>query len=402
MTNSLQICPRQITEDKTEAILRNLVQNKGSWPTRKEIASVRGLQSAMARSGNAKFWKKRLGMFWDAERVETELCNLTKDTKLWPEQKEIDAIVGLQGAILKYGGPKHWRSRLDLERRPHPSKIWNEQTIKEKILEVSNGSPYWPTVNDFQKSGNFSFYTNVIRRSGGAEHWRKKMGMPLAPRKGTAGKTYLRWTQEKLLAELEDFTTCFLRWPTHQQFMQADKEYLYQAARKHGGIEYWMGELGFKNTEERGGRPKTSHQEYVERLHGLCKKFGEADRLPKAELIQREDSGLYAYMLRTGGLRQWKEQEGLLPHKVSRPRKWTKQRLEKDIAKMLGQIGIEKTGGYFPTRKFFNTKSRLRLYVALSKYGGIRFWAKEFDLPLSPMSERRARQTEDCYPIYST
>lgn len=212
------------------------------------------------------------------------------------------------------------------------------------------------------------------------------MGLQLAPRNNKQ-QGYTRWTDEEILAQLEDFTESFVEWPTREEFIKHDKELLYQAIRKYGGIEHWAQQVGFVKPQDRGGRPTTPHQTYVLRLQALIEEYGDTAHLPPSHWIKQKDSGLYAYIGRTGGLDKWNTDMGFSPRqRGTQIKKWTETRLREEIKNFLATLDQEEVGKLFPTGRYFKTNKQRNLHIALSKYGGIRYWAKEFNLKLSPRS----------------
>ncbi|MEA2372619.1 MAG: hypothetical protein QOH12_3013 [Solirubrobacteraceae bacterium] len=82
-----------------------------------------------------------------------------------------------------------------------------------------------------------------------------------------------KWTEERLLEELEDFLADHAAWPPASAFRAAGREDLYHAMVRHGGVEYWREELGMF-PEPGATRPSYGTHRAVEDARELIDRLG--------------------------------------------------------------------------------------------------------------------------------
>jgi Domain of unknown function (DUF4115) len=107
------------------------------------------------------------------------------------------------------------------------------------------------TRGDYERIG-------CVSRSQAAYDLAELVKLGLLERIGSGRATYYRlahagggrkrkWTEERIRAELAEFCADRREWPRARAFKRAGRGDLYLAASRHGGIERWAAELGYRD-----------------------------------------------------------------------------------------------------------------------------------------------------------
>lgn len=128
---------------------------------------------------------------WTEARIEAKLRQVSNELGRWPSNKELQraGLAGLAKAIIRYGGSTYWARRLGFQPyRGLPSLYWTDERIERELAPFLAGRAHFPTAAEFEEAGLRNLRT-AVRFRGGPAMWAAKFGLP-APRPGRRPPNY--------------------------------------------------------------------------------------------------------------------------------------------------------------------------------------------------------------------
>jgi hypothetical protein len=121
---------------------------------------------------------------WDDERIESELRTLMAEWGCWPRVQMLRqrGYAALASAVIRSGGGQHWAKRLGTEQPPGSGeRYWSDARIEAALRDFLVGRSDWPTTRDFSAAGLRGLHS-AICRYGGAARWAEHFGLPVRRR----------------------------------------------------------------------------------------------------------------------------------------------------------------------------------------------------------------------------
>jgi hypothetical protein len=101
-----------------------------------------------------------------------------------------------------------------------------------------------------------------------------------------------RWTDDVLRAELEAFIGDRTTWPTADEFVDANRDELRTAVKRHGGATWWAKQLGL-NMTARQDRGPYGEQNALEDARELVAQLGHVPGIRRARALGYPRFGTY-------------------------------------------------------------------------------------------------------------
>lgn len=259
-------------EQAIREALADFLVGRHVWPTYREFVAggAKGLRDAIARIHGPAWWAEEMGVSggrrtrggvrrWTEQSISAALGELIGDADRWPSHREFSeaGLRGLLEVIAAQGGTIVWAAKMGVSPLPgarparraprvstarsmsEPWPRWTEPTIARELSEFVAARQEWPRYAEFIAAGRQDLY-HAVRAHGGARLWAKRMGFAWPDRPGGRSS----WSDERLRAALVRFLDGRTEWPTGREFDQAGQSALLRAARRHGGTDRWIHELG--------------------------------------------------------------------------------------------------------------------------------------------------------------
>jgi len=175
---------------------------------------------------------------WPPSRLEAELRDFLAGRPDWPSYREF-AEAGkarLFSQTLAYGGPHYWGPRFGA-RVPAFCVSWNRERVRAALAPLLEGRQDWPGEKAFKKAGMTAVY-RAAQKHGGLPYWAAQFGC--SHRNARA----LKWPEERIAAELAQYTFDRPGFPSKSEFERAGKRSLYEAMCRRGGIASWAERFG--------------------------------------------------------------------------------------------------------------------------------------------------------------
>jgi hypothetical protein len=207
------------------------------------------------RFGGSRRWARELGVTypkrrpgyavrWTEARVREELAGFLAGRTVWPSRKEFEVtgLKPLRDAVGRTGGIERWSSEFGLplaDLRRGSRRVFHDERIEAELRRFLGDRQDWPTRAEFERAGLASLINAIYRHGGGVTHWAARLGVRRRPYHRRAPPRGRYWTDERIEAELRDFTASAQTWPGSRAFESAGRSNLYRAASLHGGIPRW-------------------------------------------------------------------------------------------------------------------------------------------------------------------
>jgi len=267
---------------------------------------------------------------------------------------------------------------------PRSRTVWTEARVGRELEGFLDGATEWPSYRDFGRSGRAELRKQVDR-FGGARLWAERLGLCYPERKPGYS---VRWTEDRVRAELSEFLRERGCWPTRVEFEAAGRKPLRDAVRRLGGPARWAAEFGLPLQSLRSGSIRAWTQERIEvELRQVLDGRGTWPTL--LEFKARGPAGLASAIAHGGGAVYWARRVGVKPParaRVSGPRIWTDER----IRAKLREFCAGRTT--WPTEREFVEAGEARLYYAACDHGGPGRWAAELGLARGRRSRAGPRE----------
>lgn len=205
------------------------------------MGRARGGVAAAASASRRRYTEKSL-------RHELELYTTKRED--WPTYEELRAAGrrDLAHAISINGGPVRWARELGKTLNSEQTKkqrVWTDEAIERELRTLVEGKDAYPTRAEFRAAGRYELYM-AVRRYGGIEHWRKRMGLPASKRTS--------WSDAELEAALRQFVGDRPDWPSQEEFKRSGAVHLLGAMRRRGGGALWPRRLGKTLSDRQSSR----------------------------------------------------------------------------------------------------------------------------------------------------
>ena len=242
--------------------LQTFLVGRAEWPSAADFvrAGRRQLRDAVYRFGGSRRWAQELGVAyperrpgyavrWTDGRVREELKVFLAGRSVWPSRKEFEAAgrKTLRDAVGRNGGIEMWAAEFDLpvqDLRRGSRRVWDDARIEAELRRFLGDRDDWPTKAEFEQAGLDSLRSAIYRHGGGTRRWARRLGVH-GPRHAGSLPRGRFWTDERIEAELREFTADAQSWPGARAFARAGLAQLYAAASLYGGIPRWRRRLGF-------------------------------------------------------------------------------------------------------------------------------------------------------------
>lgn len=249
---------------------------------------------------------------------------------------------------------------------------WSDDRLRCELEEFLRSYPEWPSYREFQRRGR-RHLRDMVTRCGGARLWARRLGLRYPNRRpGYA----VRWTEERIRAELSMFLRGRTVWPPRTEFEEAGRKPLRDAVGRTGGPRRWAGEFELRIPNERSGSKRVWTEERIERE--LRRFFRGRSEWPTRSEFKAAGFGSLATVVNVrGGADRWARRLGVRkPRRRGPPtrRRWTDQRIREELeAFCAGRAD-------WPTFREFEAAGRGQLYRVASMRGGVERWKRELGL----------------------
>jgi len=277
-------------------------------------------------------------------------------------------------------------------------RAWDEQAIREALIDFLVGREQWPTYDEFDRDGAKGL-RDAVGRIHGVEWWAREMGLPGGARRRGGVR---RWNDETITAALATFIADRRIWPSCREFDAAGLRYLRNVLPEHGGVERWAARMGVELPDERRPSPGTARalpnrrrrkpppnprkwplwneQRIESELQGFL--AGREEWPLHREFVAAGHKQLYHAVLRRGGTHLWAARMGVQWLKRQTPPPWSEERVRRELSAFLNDRGD------WPTGDEFQRAGKENLLRAARRFGGRARWEGEFGLaardPRSP------------------
>jgi hypothetical protein len=205
---------------------------------RSPISRVRGrlvLTSSSTTAGGERL--SRPGG-WSPLRLEQELRSFLEGRGEWPSYHDF-ADAGrarLHAQALGYGGPHYWGGRLGVA-VPRFTVRWDREVVRAALRPILKNRSRWPGPRVFEEAGMLAVY-DALQRHGGIAYWAKQFDLGRERARGPS------WTEERISKELAKLTRGREGFPGRREFVETGMRSLYEAIRRHGGLDRWAERSG--------------------------------------------------------------------------------------------------------------------------------------------------------------
>jgi hypothetical protein len=257
------------SDERIQQELQAFLAGRPDWPRHREFVEGgrKRLYTAILQHGGTERWATRMrvrrvahpggsGRLWTDDRIRDALAAFLEGRTHWPASTEFNAAgqQRLLAAIRRHGGTAHWtkvtaiKPRLRERERADSSRtaaaaLWDDERIEAAIAPLVRRLGRWPTRGEFDRAG-LGPARSAVYRHGGSNVWRERLGVQDGPAKAPAARAR-HWDERRIETELRRFCRRRRRWPTYSDFLAAGQRRLYNAASRHGGLQYWRTRLGF-------------------------------------------------------------------------------------------------------------------------------------------------------------
>ena len=114
---------------------------------------------------------------------------------------------------------------------------WSERRIERELRGWRGELTTWPEYGEFFDDGRSRLHLQVLEW-GGRDHWIRRLGWTSAERRRR------RWNEEGIRRALRPHLAGRKAFPGRVEFARLGATNIFDAARKHGGIEHWAREFG--------------------------------------------------------------------------------------------------------------------------------------------------------------
>ena len=141
---------------------------------------------------------------------------------VWPSRKEFEAAgrKTLRDAVGRNGGIEMWAAEFDLpvqDLRRGSRRVWDDARIEAELRRFLGDRDDWPTKAEFERAGLDSLRSAIYRHGGGTRRWARRLGVH-GPRDAGSLPRGRFWTDERIEAELREFTADAQSWPGARAF----------------------------------------------------------------------------------------------------------------------------------------------------------------------------------------
>ncbi|HTU78566.1 MAG TPA: hypothetical protein VMF09_07385 [Solirubrobacteraceae bacterium] len=265
---------------------------------------------------------------------------------------------------------------------------WDEESVRSELTEFLDGWERWPTYEEFIQGGAKGL-RDALYRIGGVEYWAREMGLPGGDR---APGGVRHWTDEAIRQTLAEFFGDREDWPKQREFDEAGLHALREALRHYGGPERWAKEMGVvlppgmarstarprppAEPTEKPPRmwPPWDEPRIARELEAFLR--GRTEWPRHREFLEAGHKQLYGAVLRNGGTHKWARRMGVkwVKRYGGHSAYWTEDRVREQLTVFLAGRS------YWPTSGEFARAGRTPLLSAVTRTGGVRWWAREFGL----------------------
>jgi hypothetical protein len=135
-----------------------------------------------------------------------------------------------------YGSPHYWGHRLGIG-VPRECVRWNRERVRGALHAFLKDRVMWPGKKEFDEAGMTRVYAAATYH-GGIGYWAEQFGYSYGHGKALA------WPEERIAAELWEYTRRRPDFPTKTEFHREGRHALYNAISREGGTAYWAARLG--------------------------------------------------------------------------------------------------------------------------------------------------------------
>jgi DNA invertase Pin-like site-specific DNA recombinase len=178
---------------------------------------------------------------------------------------------------------------------------WPPVQLEGELRVFLAGRSEWPAYREFAAAGHARLFAQASRW-GGPYYWGHKFGVRVPG-------GLVRWNLDVVRDALAPFLAGRDRWPRAREFAAAGLMPLYNAAKYHGGFQYWGEQFGVDYGKVRRADWSSGR---IERE--LCEFIGDRGDFPtKTEFDEAGLQRLYGAATRVEGIAFWVERLGLVP-----------------------------------------------------------------------------------------
>jgi hypothetical protein len=194
---------------------------------------------------------------WTDDRISRALEAWFADRAFdeWPTYQTFvrDGHKRLHAQLMRAGGPQRWAVELGVPLRDHrPGGALRDDEILPALhaLLREHRPDRFPASAWLTRHGPRGLAA-AVKRTGGATRWARTLNMP---------PPQVRWTDDRIEAELRRLFGQSTRWPSRAEFRAAHATGLLRAVYTGRGSRWWAKRLGLSTEHLRARRSDIRHE----------------------------------------------------------------------------------------------------------------------------------------------
>lgn len=294
-------------EDVINQLQEIIKNNDGYFPSTDDLRQIEngeGLISQIQKYGGVSHFKNILKTDvakkeskWSMEHLKNELYKINQLNYL-PSYNELNDLKRLDilGGIQKNGGFKRVAQQLGISSRskfikknPKPSNTkWTMDYLKKELEPIIHKYKTVPSENELIKLGRGDLVVG-IKKNGGFIKIKESLNLKSSRKK---------WTEEKVLKELETLINQTKSFPTSKDLKELKRGDLLAGINSLGGLNLFRKKLGF-GTSKQGRKSKTySLNEVIRQIEEVVDELG---YFPSTNDLNKMNKGYLSSRVQTVG-----------------------------------------------------------------------------------------------------
>jgi hypothetical protein len=373
--------------------LRQFLEGRDTWPPFGEFqtAGLAAVYDQLRRRGGPRYWAAEFGLVysartlhppWSDDKIRAELTAYLAGKTEWPAWGTFygDGKRMLRLAVEGAGGSKRWAHEIGVKppQRKPARYWWTPALIRSELAKLMKGRTEWPYRKDFEMADCCDLYeairTRRLRQALASEY-----GFDVPPdSKRYATYAPRRWTDEAIVAALDEMLAGRDAWPTWREMKEAGYLGLAHVLNDTGTRAQWADRYGV----HRQSLPPPPYRWTDEAIAAALDEMlaGRGDWPTWREMRAAGHSGLMQHLNRKGTRAAWARKYGVHPQsRRPPPRRWTDEAIAAALDEMLA--GRDD----WPTRREMRAAGYYGLSQHLGRTGTQAQWARKYGVRLRPM-----------------
>lgn len=280
------------TDDVIVEELKIIINEISHFPLQLELTKLKkyDIQNAIREHGGMNRFRKIFGQepiikpngYWSKEKIVEELSKLINQFGYFPAIKKLmeNNRYDLVDAMYRNGGVNKFRKLMGYEPIHKTNGYWSDNKIIDELKVIIDKMCYFPSHNELIKIKKYDLLS-AISSQGGINKFRKLMGYDLLQK----SKHY--WSDETIIKELKIVIDKIGHFPYYDELVAIDRQDIYGAIAKNGGINKFRELLGYKPSVRPDGY--WNDETIVQHLKPIEKEIGHFPTRYELTLLGRQD-----------------------------------------------------------------------------------------------------------------